>query len=62
MDFTESLKVGGASATILLIIGITVKVFQVCINHRLRSECCGREASLAVSVESVNSDPKQVAT
>ncbi len=51
MDFTDALKAGGASASIIAILGIVVKVFQNFCGHRLRSECCGREATMGVGVE-----------
>jgi hypothetical protein len=56
MDFTDALKAGGASATIIAILGIAVKVFQSFCGHRLRSECCGKEATIGVGVE--NMTPK----
>lgn len=51
MDFTDALKAGGASAAIISILGIVVKVIQSFCGHRLRSECCGREATVGVGVE-----------
>lgn len=55
MDFTfeDALKSGGASATILCIVGIVYKVVSKFCGHRVRSECCGHEATAAVSVEVV---------
>lgn len=53
MDFESALKAGGVSASIITIIGIAVKLFQSFCGHRLRSECCGREASVGVSVEEI---------
>jgi hypothetical protein len=53
MDFESALKAGGASATMIAIVGIAVKLFQSFCGHRLRSECCGREASVGVSVEEI---------
>ena len=51
MDFTDALKAGGVSATILAILGIVLKIFQSFCGHRLRSECCGKEATIGVGVE-----------
>lgn len=51
MDFVDALKAGGASATILAIAGIGIKLIQTFCGHRIRSECCGREGSVGVSVE-----------
>ena len=51
MDFTDALKAGGASATILAIAGIVLKLVQTFCGHRLRSECCGREGAVGVAVE-----------
>lgn len=59
MDFTDALKAGGASATLIVIVGVGIKVIQMCMNHRLRSECCGKTATLAVSVEEVNRPPSE---
>lgn len=53
MDFTDALKAGGASATILAIVGIGLKILQTFCGHRLRSECCGREGTVGVSVEDI---------
>ena len=54
MDFTDALKAGGASATLIAIVGIAVKIFQSFCGHRLRSECCGREGTVGVSVEQIS--------
>ena len=51
MDFTDALKAGGASATLITIVGIAVKLFQSFCGHRLRSECCGKEGTVGVAVE-----------
>lgn len=51
MDFESALKAGGASATMIAIIGIAVKIFQSFCGHRVRSECCGKEGSVGVAVE-----------
>ena len=59
MDFESALKAGGASATMIAIVGIAVKLFQSFCGHRLRSECCGREATVGVSVEDIpNRSPR----
>ena len=54
MDFTDALKAGGASATIIAILGIVVKIVQSFCGHRLRSECCGRTATIGVGVEDMS--------
>lgn len=51
MNFEDALKAGGASATIITIVGIAVKLFQSFCGNRLRSECCGREGTVGVAVE-----------
>ena len=51
MDFTDALKAGGASATIILIVGIAVKVIQLACNHRIKSECCGHKGTIGIGVE-----------
>lgn len=55
MDFTDALKAGGASATLIAIIGIAIKIIQSTCGHRLKSECCGKTATIGVKVESMNS-------
>ena len=59
MDFTfeDALKSGGASATILAIAGIGYKLLSMFCGKRVRSECCGHEATAAISVEVVQSPP-----
>ena len=54
MDLTEALKAGGVSASILAIAGIAIKLIQTFCGHRLRSECCGREGTVGVSVEQIS--------
>ena len=53
MDFTDALKAGGASATIIALLGIAVKVIQSFCGHRLHSECCGHHGTVGVVVESM---------
>lgn len=53
MDFIDALKAGGASATIIAILGIAVKVVKSFCGHRIRSECCNHEATVGVSVEEI---------
>jgi hypothetical protein len=55
MDFTDALKAGGASATLIAIVGIIIKIIQSTCGHRIRSECCGRTATIGVKVEAMNS-------
>lgn len=55
MDFSDALKAGGASATLIAIVGIVIKLIQSTCGHRLKSECCGKTASIGVKVESMNS-------
>ena len=53
MDFEDAMKAGGASATIIAIVGIVFKLIQSFCGHRVRSECCGHEATAGVSVEAI---------
>lgn len=62
MDFTDSLKAGGASATLIAIITIAYKVIKSTCGHRLKSECCGKTASIGVNVESMNSPKHEQST
>lgn len=60
MNFDDALKAGGASATMIAIVGIAVKIFQSFCGKRLRSECCGKEGSVGVSVEEIpKREPRQ---
>jgi hypothetical protein len=59
MDFTDALKAGGASATIITIIAVAVKLVQSICGHRIRSECCGHTASIGMNVENMSPHPKQ---
>jgi hypothetical protein len=58
MDFTDALKAGGASATLIAIVGIIVKVVTSVCGHRCRSECCNKEITAGVKVESFRTPPK----
>lgn len=51
MDFEDALKAGGASASLIAIVGIAIKLFQSFCGHRVRSECCGKEGSIGVVVD-----------
>lgn len=53
MDFTDALKAGGASASLIAVAGILIKIAQMFCGHRLRSECCGREGTIGISVENI---------
>jgi len=53
MNFEDALKAGGASATIIALVGIGVKVIQSFCGHRLRSECCGHTGTIGVGVENM---------
>jgi hypothetical protein len=54
MDFTDALKAGGASATIISIFAIVYKVVVNVCNHRVKSECCGKEGTMAISVAEIS--------
>ena len=57
MDFTDALKAGGASATIIAIVGILYKVLNAFCGHRVRSECCGHTGSVGVITEEMSPRP-----
>lgn len=59
MDFTDALKAGGASATLITIVGIIVKLMHSACGHRLRSECCGHQATVGVAVDNMPSPEKR---
>lgn len=56
MDFTDALKAGGASATIILIAGVAIKIIQMACNHRIKSECCGHKGTIGIGVEQMTPD------
>jgi len=51
MDFTDALKAGGASATIIAIVAVVYKLVSAFCGHRVRSECCGHTGSVGVTTE-----------
>lgn len=51
MDFTDALKAGGASATIIAIVAIVYKITSAFCGHRIRSECCGHTGTVGVTTE-----------
>ena len=59
MDFTDALKAGGASATIITIAGIVIKILHSMCGNRIRSECCGHTATMGVRVETMSSNEKK---
>lgn len=54
MNFEDALKAGGASATLIAIVGIGIKIIQSFCGNRLRSECCGKEGTVGVAVEQMS--------
>ena len=61
MDFTfaDAMKAGGASTVLILAVGITYKVIQMICNHRVKSECCGKTATMGVEVEVMGDTPPE---
>jgi len=57
MDFTDALKAGGASATIIAIAAVAYKLISAFCGHRVRSECCGHTGTVGVTTEEMS--PKQ---
>jgi len=59
MDFTlsDAMKAGGASTVLIIVVGIVYKAITMMCNHRIRSECCGRTASVGVEVEVMGDTP-----
>lgn len=53
MNFDDAMKAGGASATIIAIVGIAFKLIQSFCGRRVKSECCGYTGSAGVSVETI---------
>lgn len=53
MNFEDAMKAGGASASIIAIVGIGIKIVQSFCGHRIRSECCGHVGTAGVSVETI---------
>ena len=59
MDFTfaDAMKAGGASTVLILAVGIAYKAVQMICNHRVKSECCGKTATMGVEVEVMGDTP-----
>jgi hypothetical protein len=51
MDFLSALQFGGVSATAMGIMFGIYKILTLIVNHRCRSDCCGRWFSLGIAVE-----------
>ena len=49
-SFLDALQMGGASATILAVMFGVYKLLTLAVNHRCRSDCCGRFFSLGIQV------------
>lgn len=54
MDFKAALEAGGVSASLIAILGVAYKVIQSFCGHKLRSECCGRTATMGVAVDDMS--------
>ena len=48
--FLDALQMGGASATVLAVMFGVYKLLTLAVNHRCRSDCCGRFFSLGIQV------------
>jgi hypothetical protein len=59
MDFTfaDAMKAGGASTVLIIAVGIGYKLIQMICNHRVKSECCGKTATMGVEVEVMGDTP-----
>jgi hypothetical protein len=58
--FLDALQMGGASATILAVMFGVYKLLTLAINHRCRSDCCGRFFSLGIAVEETTPPPHRL--
>ena len=47
-SFVDALQMGGASATVMGIMFLAYKAVTLAVNHRCRSDCCGRGFSLGI--------------
>ena len=61
MDFTDAMKAGGASTVLLVVVGLAYKLIQMACNHRVKSDCCGRQGVVGVEVEAWNGTPPKEA-
>ena len=50
-SFLDALQMGGASATVVAVMFGVYKLLTFAVNHRCRSDCCGRWFSLGIAVE-----------
>jgi hypothetical protein len=55
--FLDALQMGGASATILAVMFGVYKLLTLAVNHRCRSDCCGRFFSLGIQVVETTPPP-----
>lgn len=56
-NFADAMKAGGASTVLLIVVGIAYKLIQMMCNHRVKSECCGKTATMGVEVEVMGDTP-----
>ena len=57
MDFTDAMKAGGASTVLIIAVGLAYKLIQMACNHRIKSDCCGRQGVVGVEMEAWNGTP-----
>ena len=59
MDIINALQYGGVSASVTAIMFLAYKALQMCINHRVRSECGCCDWSLGLIVTDVIPTPRK---
>ena len=56
----DVLQIGGAGGVVSVVLLIIYKLCGTIINHRCRSDCCGRLFSLGIEVEATNTLPHRI--
>ena len=57
-NFVDALQMGGASATAIGLMFLAYKAITLIVNHRCRSDCCGRWCLIGVMAEEVPPDER----
>lgn len=60
MDATSAYMSGGATASIMVVAGLTYKFWNTIKNHMVVSRCCGRKLEMGIGVVDMPGDtPEQ---
>ena len=59
MDTSNIFATGGASASIMLIVGLLYRFWGTIVGHELVVRCCGRTCKTAVQVRDIKDSPSE---